>query len=275
MNKKVRVVLVILILALMPVLWQSCTGALTPEEIIFRANWTMNAVGSYHVTGSYSTSSNNSLFEDLLNIEVEFSVPERYRFNITEPDNSPESIILIGDEYYINIRSSYYDPAGDIYPAVYAVINSFKRESTFYNLSFLKDIDVFTNEAIDSSDCYHFIAVLDKEKVLENQRDYLQELRRNADLPEYSEEELTEEIEYLSSLLTDITFNIELWIDNSNFHIRKMGLTQSQIYYSNLGDTQNVTELILEFSMVNAPITIEPPLKKGYFQPGWIKLPFN
>jgi outer membrane lipoprotein-sorting protein len=280
MSKNLRIVLVILVMALMPVLWQSCTGALTSEDIVTRAHWTMNAVGSYHMTSQYMASSNSQEFKtiygdgfiDLQNIEVDFSVPDRYRIKIEEMENPPVSMIFIGDESFINTGSQYQDSDVGLSYASYAMVQSINREVFFNVLESITDIEELPDEDVDGYDCYHFRAAWDKEKVLNEYSDTLQQQRRDAELPELSEDDLAEMIESLSDLLEDVSIEFGFWIDKDAKYIRKMVINQEQSTETEEGIIEYVTVVNYKFSMINEPITVEPPLDEdGIIQAGWMK----
>lgn len=270
MNKNIRIIAVIFILVLAPVLWQSCTGAITPEDIIARAQWTMNAVGSYHMANYYSASENStgSLGESY--IEVDFSVPDRYQITLEGGGITAGPFIVIGDEYYLSTSDS------DIGATAYALSQSVNRESVFSFLGFIKDLKELADEDIDGSVCYHLTAGWDKEKQLEYYGNSLQQQLKNDGLPELSKEELAERIQYLSDLLVDINFESEIWIDKNNLFINKIVLIQKQLSQTESGIVEYVTNAAINISMINAPITIEPPLdENGLLQAGWLQTTYE
>jgi hypothetical protein len=272
MRKIIGIALVIIVLLPATALWQSCTGALTPEDIVTRAHWTMNAVGSYHMANHYSISSSDTGSVDELYLDVDFSVPDRYRITHKESGVTAELTIVIGDEYYVAIESYDSDTQGYLGAFSYAILQTIKRESFFDVLKSITDIEELPDEDIDGYDCYHLTAAWDKERVLNDYDDNLQQQRRDAELPELSEDEMAEMIENLSDLLEDVSIEFGLWIDKDTPYIRKMAVKQKQSIETDGNTVEYVTYEVMEFSMINEPITIEPPLDEGgNLQAGWIK----
>jgi outer membrane lipoprotein-sorting protein len=270
MNKNIRIVLVIFILVLTPVSWQSCSGALTPEDIIARARWAMNEVGSYHMANYYSASENSTGGLGESYVEVDFLVPDRYQIMLEGGEFATGPIIVIGDEYYL------YTSDSGLSATAYALEQSVNRESIFSFLGFLKDFKELADEDIDGSVCYHLTASWDREKQLEYYGDSLQQQLKNDGLPELSKEELAERIQYLSDLLVDVNFESEIWIDKDSLFIKKIVLTQKQTSQTESGIIEYVTNASINISMINAPITIEPPLdENGLLQAGWLQTTYE
>ena len=106
---------------------------------------------------------------------------------------------------------------------------------------------------------------------MKNYGDSLQQVRIDNGLPEFSEEELAEHVQELSDLLEEVDREYEIWIDKKNYHIRKIDITQSQLSHSSYGDIEYIIKVNYGFSMINGPITIEPPLDEdGYIAAGWL-----
>lgn len=253
---------IVLIIALV----QPWSGAPEPQVVLARTYDAVAAVQSYRMTlSSYSTSTADGWTSEQ-QMEIEFAAPDRYHVVSTsklngnlEPDL--EYNIIIGDKQYSREgKNTGYVMAGT--PSVSSFL---ERETTLHYLDMLTDIETLPGEAVGSVECLHYKGTWDIEKYVAQVKASMGEAREKAGVPAVTDAELKEMTEAMHSMRTDL----ELWIGKDDYLIRRI-VVEQQMPDGPDGAGATSYKMTMEYSRINEPIIIEPPLdENGDVLPGW------
>jgi len=206
--------------------------------------------------------------------EIKYTTPDRYHLisetlqRVTAPLPNRVETIRIGDRAYTNLPNVFYEFEEEWYEQFTPT-----EDKTLDYLNLLAEIKTLDDEAIDGTDCYHYIGEVDIDKFLEWSLPPFERMyyRMDKNLPWGMTTDLEDWIEQrnASYLTQDMTF--EFWIGKDDYLLRKAKL----VYQTREGEHSTWNKYkainIMHYYDFNEDITIEPPLDdSGELPAGWI-----
>lgn len=243
--------------------------SVNPQNVLAKAYEAATAVQSYHMILSGSGSSTPDGITSKQYMEIEFAAPDRYHVVSTENLNGTSDrtleFIAIGDDWYSRGgNGSYIAMASTI-----GMPTIFDKEATLYYLDMLTDIKTMPDEMVGGVDCLHYAGKWDVEKqIAETEKNFRESFSQgpNADIPE---EEIEKIIADMREGMRLMQIDLELWIGKNDYMIRRMAMNQ-QVPDGPDGNGTSTFQMNIEFTSINEPIAIEPPLdENGNLLPGW------
>ena len=265
--RPVLVVVVILAVVLTLVIIQP--WSVNPQNILAKAYEAVSAVQSYHLIISGSSSSMPDGMTSEHYMEVEFAAPDRYHYlsidNYNGASEQTHEFIVIGDDLY-----SHGGNVGGIAITSTLGISAFlDKEVALQYMDMMTDIETMPDDVIGGVNCLHYTGKWDIEKQLAETEKNLRESMSHGPDGDIPEEKIEEMIADMRESLRSMRMDIELWIGKDDYLIRQLMMNQ-QAPDGPDGIGTSTVIVNIEFTSINEPVIIEPPLDEhGNFLPGW------
>lgn len=237
---------------ILAVLLMTQPWGLSPQRVMAEAYVATAELQSYRmwynsITTTFAGETSETTFES------EYAAPDQYHLKLIGDGGVTEFIIINGKQY---VRSS--DLSQNMAFAVARSSSSFlTKEITLKILDGLTDLQELPDENVDSTDCLHYLGMIDMERQIE-------EMKANLEPANPHYERLLEEMEQLGNWKT----KAELWIGKHDYLIRQMKYD----YQIPREDSKqwDISSMVVKYYDLNEPIVIEPPvMASGELLPSW------